>query len=145
MIKKRIAALAATIAVVAASVAVPAMASSFSYTKHGNPVTYNDTVSGTYQTQGVYAGWTSTRVKNSYPSYQGKYKKSYYYEFKKNTNNTYTLLWSDEVGGTNTQVTTYLGHDISSYTQKRIHGSELHSTIYSDSSIIETIETTVIP
>ena len=143
MIKKRIAAAVISVLMIATMATIPALATTiYGYYEYGAQ-TYSNSLMGAYSIQGAYPGWTSTSVKSSYPSYSGKYKDSYYYEYKQ-SGRSYQLLYSDYVGGVGSLVTTYTGHDISSQAVKRNHYSRLHETIYSSSSIIDGVDTTVV-
>ena len=142
MIKKRIAAAVMSVLMVATMTAIPALASIYGYYEYGVQ-TYGNSMFGRYTIQGAYPGWTSTSVKSSYSSYSGYYKDSYYYEYKL-TDRSYQLLYSDYNGGVGSLVTTYLGHDISSQAAKRNHYSRLHESIYSSSSVIDGVDTTVV-
>ena len=143
MIKKRIAAAVISVLMIATMATIPALATTiYGYYEYGAQ-TYSNSLMGAYSIQGAYPGWTATSVKSSYPSYSSYYKDSYYYEYEKIGNN-YQLIYDDYVGGVGSLVTTYTGHDICSDTAKRNHYSRLHESIYSSSSIIDGVDTTVV-
>ena len=143
MIKKRIAAAAISAFIVATMAAIPALATTiYGYYEYG-VFTYSESLPGKYCIQGAHPGWTSTSVKSSYPSYSGRYKRAYYYEYR-TVNGADQLLYCDNWGGVGSVVTTNLGRDMNQYATKRKHYSTLYETTSSSSGVIDGVDTTVV-
>ena len=143
MIKKRIAAAAISVFIVATMAAIPALAVTILGYFGTGVFTYSENQPGKYCIQGAHPGWTSTSVKSSYSSYSGRYKRAYYYEYK-NVDNTDQLLYADNWGGTGSVVTTNLGRDMNQFATKRRHYSTLYETTSSSSGVIDGVDTIVV-